>query len=868
MNCIRSLRATVLSTLLAALLVQPALAQPQPEPQGAEALALALRRLDTTQRVLMIGAHPDDENTAVLAELALGRGADVAYLSLTRGEGGQNLIGPELLEGLGLIRSEELLSARRIDGGRQFFTRAYDYGFSKSAEEAFTQWPRDSLLADAVAVVRRFRPDIIVSIFSGTPRDGHGQHQAAGIIAREAFSAAADPARFPGQIAAGLAPHRTASLVQSLWRGTEAGAITLETGTYDPVLGRSWHQSAMASRSRHRSQDMGVPQPAGPQQVALIPLAGDLQPGAATLFAGADTTLSQRADRAGLGAALAVHLRTYTAAVSEAVDTFNPLRSASLTGPLSRALQALEALHESLPGDNGDEEFRFHLTAERADVERALQLAAGLVLDATASAAAIVPGDAVELTVSLWNGGRSTVRALEVAPRVGAGWRIESLDGDAPADIVPGSLLTRRFRVHVPADASPTRPYFLEQPLEGAMYAWPADTDVRGLPFEPATFGATARVRLGDVAVPLATDATRVEIDKSMGELRLPVAIVPAVALAISPDVLVSPLQADDPAREVTVELRAQRPGIEGTLSLDLPEGWTASPRQVDVTFPNGTDRRGVSFMVRPPERAGASVLRINARFASHDGRVYDEGFTIIAYPHTQPRPLYRPATARVARIDVDIADDLRVGYIEGAGDDGAAALRQMGARLDMLDAQALATADFSVYDVIIAGIRAYEVRFDLIANNARLLDYVREGGTFIVQYNKYELVEDGYTALPFTMARPHGRVTDESASVRILEPEHPLLSWPNRIDERDFDGWAHERGLYFADTWDDGWVPLLEMADPGESPLQGSLIAARVGEGWYVYSGLALFRQWPEAVPGAFRLFANMASLGRAPTR
>ncbi|HEX7052296.1 MAG TPA: PIG-L family deacetylase, partial [Longimicrobiales bacterium] len=355
------------------------------EYDGAAALGLALRRLGPTQRVLMIAAHPDDENTSVLSTLALGHGADVAYLALTRGDGGQNAIGPELQEAIGLIRSEELLAARRLDGARQFFTRAYDYGFSKSAAEAFQHWPKDSVLADVVAVIRRFRPDIVVSVFTGTPRDGHGQHQAAGILAREAFTAAGDPSRFPAQIAHGLRPHRPAKLYQSLWRGTPAGAVPLETGTYDPLLGRSYHQIAMASRSRHRSQQMGRTYPPGPQQVALNRV--DVEaPGEASIFAGVDTTLSARARSLGAAPDLLRTLEAYDAAVARARGGFNPLEPGAIVPDLAEALELVDRAAAALAGRDGDAatELRFHVEAERADVRAALALAAGVVVGAVA----------------------------------------------------------------------------------------------------------------------------------------------------------------------------------------------------------------------------------------------------------------------------------------------------------------------------------------------------------------------------------------------------------------------------------------------------------------------------------------------------
>ena len=861
-------RVAVLTVALAGQ-VLPLAAQPRPEPEGATELALALRRLGTTKRVLMVGAHPDDENTAVLAELALGQGADVAYLSLTRGEGGQNLIGPELQEALGLIRTEELLSARRLDGATQFFTRAYDFGYSRTADETFRHWPRDTLLADVVATVRRFRPDVIIAVFSGTPRDGHGHHQASGILAREAFQAAADSTRFPGQRAWGLMPHRTAYLFQALYRGNPEGALMLQTGAFDPVLGRSFFQAAMASRSRHRSQDMGQPQPPGPQRAALLPVAGEWPAGSATMFAALDTSLSMRVGAAG-PRGLTRLLADYETAIRAARDAFNPLRVSALVAPLARAVTALDSAAAQAIEARGP--IAFHVAREREQAADALRRAAGLILDVTADQQRVTPGGELTLTVRVWNGGDTSVAVRSVRPVLaggGNGWTVEPLDSAASFALAPGTLATRTFRIEVSPNARPTQAYFLRRERQGPLYAWPTDDpSVRGLPFEPPPIQAAADVEVAGASLSMLGEATVAVIDKSLGELRFPVFVVPAVSVEVSPRVAVVPLEGpaeNGHTREITVTLRADDPAAAGQLTLDLPTGWRAQPERADVSFEQN-DERTFTFLVTPPDSLARGEARIIALYRARDGGAYAEGYQVIAYPHTRPRTLYAPALTRVAAFPVSVAGDVRVGYIEGAGDDGAAALTQLGVRVDMLDAATLARGDLARFDVIVAGIRAYEVRSDLIANNARVLDWVRRGGTFIVQYNKYELVEGGFTPYPLTIAQPHGRVTDETAPVRLLAPDHPLLSWPNRITAADFDGWDQERGLYFADTWDASFQPLLEMTDPGEPAQRGSILVADFGQGQYVYTGLSLFRQWPVAVPGAYRLLANLVSFGKAP--
>lgn len=837
------------------------------EGDGAAELGVALRRLGSTKRVLMVGAHPDDENTALIAELALGAGADVAYLSLTRGEGGQNLIGPELQEGLGLIRSEELLAARRLDGARQFFTRALDYGFSKSADEAFTQWPRDSLLADVVEVVRRYRPDIIVSIFSGTSADGHGQHQAAGIMARDAFAAAGDASRFPAQIARGLVPHSPAYLFQALYRPPPDAPLRVATGAYDALFGRSRYQIAMQSRSRHRSQDMGTAQPMGPQATALRVLAGDFPDDAHSLFAGLDTTLTQHAHTAGAHSNVIRMLETYERFVGEIRSSYNPLRTASLNAQLVQAIRALDDARVALDSallaldDPRLDSFLRLLHAERAQAQDVLLLDAGILVNVVASTPAPVPGTAFDLAVTVWNGGPHDLEIVHIRPALPRGWQYAG-DDVASRKLEPNAVVRQTYRVSVPESAEPTEPYFLRNARTGAMYSWQGVADsVRALPFEPADIAIDMALHMG-VDITMKRAAEFVEVDKAFGEVRRPLIVVPAASVSASPHVAAIPTGNVEP-RPIQVTVSAARDSVYGVARLDAPAGWLVSPTSVNVELDRAGDSRTVAFTVTPPA-AAAGEHTLRASFTSR-GRVYDEGYTLIDYPHIQPHPLYRSADVRASVFPVRLAEGLRIGYIEGAGDDGAEALDQLGAAVEQLDAAALANDDLVGYDAIVAGIRAYEVRPDIIANNARLLEYARNGGTVVVQYNKYELVDGAFMPYPATMSRPHGRVTDENATVTLLEPQHPALSWPNRITAADFDAWVHERGLYYLATFDSRYHALLSMADPGEAPETGSLVVARVGSGWYVYTGLALFRQLPEGVPGAYRLLANLVSLGAA---
>jgi LmbE family N-acetylglucosaminyl deacetylase len=830
--------------------------------EGAAALGLALRRLGTAKRVLMIAAHPDDESTQILSTLALGQGAEVAYLSLTRGEGGQNGIGPELQDGLGLLRSEELLAARRLDGARQYFTRAYDYGYSKNVEEALGRWSREELLADVVAVIREFRPDVIISIFSGTPADGHGQHHAAGQMARAGFAAAGDPGQFSDQQLRGLPPHAAAKLYQALWRGDAEAPESLATGELDPLLGRSHYQVAMASRSRHRSQDMGRPEEPGPQRNLLRLI--DSRPGHTDtrLFAGVDTLLSHRANTRGAANAVAP-LRRYEALVSSARASYNTLHPDRLVPGLVRAIEEIDRARGLLT-TSGSAQLLAELDEERLRVGDALTLAAGIRLDGFSDRETVVPGSTFEVTLRLWNGGDRPVRLHDLEPRAGPGWSVEPIDPPV-ASLAGGTLATRRFRVSAPASLPPSEPYFLREERDGELYRWPEDArGAWGASFEPSLMRGSAQIEIDGARIIKDQEVTYRGVDLRSGEYRRPLRAVPAVSLLMEPELTVMTAGDTAPAtRRITVRVMSEATEpISGTLRISAPSGWRVEPADVPISWSAGGGERAVDVTVTPPRGVGAGDFVVSASFSS-GGVVFDRGYTLIDYPHISPRPLYRPARTAVHVIDVRLPPGLRVGYVAGAGEGTPAVLEQLGVSVRMLGADELATADLGGFDAIVTGIRAYEVRPDLVAHNQRLLDYARNGGTVVVQYNKYEYLEPGIAPFPVQMARPHDRITDASAPVTLLEPQHPALSWPNRITASDFEGWVQERGLYHLRSWDDRFTPLLAMADPGEEPQHGSLLVAGYGEGIYVYTGLAFFRQLPAGVHGAYRLFANLISLG-----
>jgi len=788
---------------------------------GVAALATTLRQLGSNKRVLMIGAHPDDEDTQLLVLLSRGMGAQAAYLSLTRGEGGQNLIGPELGPELGIIRTEELLAARELDGARQFFTRAYDFGFSKSVDETFRFWPRDSILKDVLDVIRRFRPQVIIAVFSGTPADGHGHHQVSAILARQAFDVLRDSAGGP----------------QKFYRSTRgdptATTLTLPVGILDPILGQSYFQIAMASRSRHRSQDMGQLQRPGPATSGVALVASKTSGADGSVFTGVDTT---------------IHVSGYAALIDSARTALTPWRPAATLPYLIRALRLVGTAD----------------SVQRGLLERAITIAAGVTIDGTADDGIVIPGERLQIEVTVWNAGDSAVRVDSVAVAAPSGWSLERLELGAPT-VAPGTLLTRRFVLTVAKDAERTQSYFLRRPLtnRGGLYDWStAPADVRGLPFEPPPVTTRVRLLIGGEPVTMTREIAYRYRDQAIGEIRRPLFVTRDVEVAMAPEELLWPI--DGGSREsrhftVTVTNRARGPASVRT-AVTPPAGWPPIPAE-SLAFTREDETKSIPVTVAPPTadslKAGTYELRAGSGWLE-----------VIDYPHIRPRALTRPSVAQIRVARVALPALSHVGYVRGAADRVPEALLAVGMPLELISADSLARGDLSRYDAIVIGSRAYETEPALVANNGRLLDYAKNGGLLIVQYQQYPFVDGGFAPFPLSIARPHDRVTDENAPVTELDPAHPVFHYPNEIGAADWRGWIQERGLYFAHSWDTTYVPVLEMHDPGPPTppleLKGGLLIAPLGRGTYVYTGLSFFRQLPAGVPGAYRLFMNLLGLKR----
>jgi LmbE family N-acetylglucosaminyl deacetylase len=831
-------------------------------------------------RVLMIGAHPDDEDTQVIAWLSRGRHVETAYLSLTRGDGGQNAIGNELGEALGVIRTEELLAARRVDGGRQFFTRAYDYGFSKNADEAFTQWPRDSLLRDVLTVVRAFRPHVIISVFSGTPRDGHGQHQAAGILSREAYDVAADTMRFPRSSTAGHGAWTVSKLYQSGSAARVNATFSFNVGEYDPLLGRSYAEIAAISRSQHRSQAFGSLQPLGTRVDYLlradsrVPAPADAK-AEQSLFDGIDTTWARfRPDVAGADARAALDsLPAAFLAARASFDLFEPHRSIPALAKVKALLNRICPTARGTPpcprasgtfSDISDAGYSVGLTLGR--LSETLALAAGVVVEASMPKELWRVGEPVYVKPVLFNRGKRPVTILQAA------MRIDSVSTAASRGSSAGNTVTVQPDSSVTFDAfmgdgfgqrfeGVSSPHWLAKPRKGAMF----DFLVRG--FEEAVYANDAVVSLqlavDGVGFSAHAPIVRRFADQVVGELKRPIAAVPRVSVLLDQAVQYAPARAPI---ERTLRVQLQSPDSSSQtvrLEMRLPAGMTVDSAERTVVVPGSNAVQTVEFNVRgtlPAGRHGIDVVAVEGsqRFA--------QGYTTIDYEHINPRRMYRTSRLTIEAVDLGAQPAMRIAYIEGVGDNSAPALEQLGLAVTRLDPAQLATTDLRGYSAVVVGPRAYETSAVLVANNARLLDYARNGGTLVVQYGQYEMQRPGMMPYPITINRPHDRVTNENAAVTILDSTSAILRAPNRITARDFDGWIQDRSLYMPRTFDPAYTPVLAMSDPGEQPNRGAILVAPLGRGTYVYTTLAFFRQLPNGVPGAARLFVNLlaAKAGR----
>lgn len=889
--------------------------------RGAAGLTRWLHALKTRASFMMITAHPDDEDGGMLAMETRGMGARGVLLTLNRGEGGQNAMSPDNYDALGLVRTQELLAAGRYYGVDQYWTRAIDYGFSKTREEALEKWDHDRVLSDVVRVIRMTRPLVITSVFVGAATDGHGNHQVAGQMAQEAFLAAGDPKRFPEQIAEGLRPWsplkvyahvpffdvtpqgmydyaidkyvpvRFFDYIHQTW-STSKPSTTLEIqeGDYAPSTGLTYLQVGREGLGNQKTQNNGVsiPKPAPFASAyhrydSRVPAAEHEE----TFFDGIDASVN------GIGSLVASEpdylkkgLAEIARLANQASDQYHPDRPQAVAPVLADGLRATRTLLGQVRGGNlpepGKADVAFELHAKQDQFEKALAASLGLSVYAAVVAdkepqgrnpfggaaptfTIGIPGQSFTVQVELLNQSPEPVNVDGVTLRAadGKAWRIATA-GDPAAKSVAGHAQTQaRFSVTVPPDAALTKPYFSRPDEEQAYYDL-VDPRYRNLSLAPYPLSATVKVSYKGATLDLSQVVQTTQRIPTLGIVAQPLLIGPAISVSVAPAAGAVPVGAKSFAFSCTVHSNVKGPA-EGKLSLRLPAGWRSNPESAPFSMARDGEDHTITFEVLP-DAVKPGESRITA-VAEYQGKAYQEGYRMVGYPGLRPYPYYRPAIYRAVGVDVKTAPGLRIGYLPGTGDDVPQALENLEQSVRILAASDISQGSLSGYDAIILGTRAYAVRPELKSANSRLMEYVRNGGVLIVQYNLQEF-DQNYGPYPFSLGNNPQKVVDEFSKVRFLKPESPLLTWPNRITEADFAGWVEERGHGFMQTWDSHYEALVETNDPEQDPQRGGLLLARYGKGAYIYDAFALYRQLPSGVPGAYRILANLVSLGKNPTK
>ena len=886
----RRIHPAILLVATCAWLVGPGAAgraQLPAQDEGSSGAWQKLLKLRTTASAMHTTAHPDDEHGGVLAMLSRGQGARVSLLTLTRGESGDNAIGPELFDALGLLRTEELLVADRYYGvDRQYFGTMVDYGFSKRLDETLEKWGKDHALRDVVGTIRTERPFVLIARFQGNQRDGHGNHSAAGLVTREAFKLAADPKAFPEQIAAGLRPWQPLKLYMGGVRENEDWTLRVDSGEYDPVLGDSYQSFARRGLSFQRSQTSGrfSPQP-GPSvsYYQRLDSVVDAPAKETTFFDGIDTTLPgvYRALRKTAPASAESLLTAVDREIQTAVDAFRFDDPSAAVPALARALAATRRAAEGL---GTDPDIRFVLDSKEQQIADAIHRALGISLTAIAQPAGtpeatgpfnagppamppVVPGQTFEVRTVFANRSRMNIgnSAARIESTSRPQWSVGEPAGVKPlaAQTMSNQPIARTFTITVPEDAALTRPYFSRASIQDTRYTI-ADESQRYRPAVQPALEAVIRYEAAGVPVEIRSPVARLEANLPYGYDTRVLAVVPAIAVTLTPANAVTPLAAATKRIAMQVEVLNNRDGkSEGTLALKIPDGWKVAPASVPFTFARAGERALYTFDVRIPSLANRDY-RIEA-VATSGGRDYREGYTTIRHRDLETRYLYREAIASVRGIDVKIAPALKVGYVMGVGDAVPSGLAQAGVTVQLLGEQDLATGDLSRFNSIMTGTRAYAVRADLRTYNRRLLDYVKAGGNLIVLYNTQEFVPNLFAPYPGTLPASAEEVSEEDSPVEILAPDHPLLRTPNRITKADFDGWVEQRGSKFWRSWDPQYTALIATWDKEQKPQQGGWLHARYGQGHYTYFAYAFHRQLPYGVPGAYRLLANLLSLNQS---
>jgi len=775
-----------------------------------------LESLNVTGSVLYIAAHPDDENTRLLGYLAKEKKVRTGYLSLTRGDGGQNLIGNEQAELLGLIRTQELLAARRMDGAEQFFTRANDFGFSKNPEESFKIWGKDKILADVVWVIRKFQPDVIITRFPEDARAGHGHHSGSAILAREAFAAAADPKQFPEQLAF-VKPWKTKRIVWNTFNfggnnTTADDQMKIDVGLYNPLLGKSYGEIAAESRSNHRSQGFGSARQRGASIEYFTPVAVDKAKN--DVFDGVDFTLNRTPGTEAIQQLL-----------TEINGEYNPADPSKSIAKLLKLRQLVKA-----------KPFKHELLDDLA------LACAGIWFESAATSSSYALNQPINIKVQ----GIARVKAdfpLSIS--------LQETNSGAAFDLSPNKFVSQDKNIAT-TNIGITQPYWLEK--QHALGSFVVDSLSKiGMPENAPAVTALFKIKIGDQVIEKKRPVVYKYTDQVRGEIYQPLVIAPPVTATLSEKAFI--FNGNEP-KSITVLLSAFKDNSIGVLAPRVPSGWKVSPQKIDFTITKKGDEQAATFTITPAGNTTGGSLLLEVTV---DGETYNKGLRVINYEHIPVQTLFPFAEARLDKVDLKFAGK-RIGYIAGAGDLVPESLKQIGYDVVNLTESQVINTDLSGFDAIVAGVRLYNVNDQIKNMQPKLMKYVENGGNLLIQYNvNSPLKIENIGPYPFRLSRD--RVTEEDAKVTVLAPQHSVLNYPNKITDKDFDGWIQERGLYFTTDADQKYTAILSMNDSAESAKTGSLIVANYGKGRFVYTGISFFRQLPAGVPGAYRLFVNLLS-------
>ncbi|CAN5139547.1 PIG-L family deacetylase [soil metagenome] len=802
-----------------------------PQPNAA-AIQLKLKKLNVLASVLYVAAHPDDENTRAITFMASDRLAAAAYLSMTRGDGGQNLIGPEIRDQLGLLRTQELLSARRLDGGQQFFTRANDFGFSKNVDETFAIWGKDEILSDVVKVIRQFKPDVILTRFPPDERAGHGHHTASAVLAIEAFDLTGKTDYLPEQVKefGTWQVKRLYTNTGRWWNQTinesTPGVVSINMGAYNALLGKSYSEIAAESRSQHKSQGFGSSGRRGDSPEFFEYVKGDKAD--KDLFEGINTTWTRVK-----GGERIMPL------VEKTIKEFNAEQPYASIPGLIQIRKQIAALESSV-----------WKTRKLSEVNQLIQDCAGLFFEVTSDQPWIAPGEWVTSSFEIVNRSPASVKLLRISSDLLA------IDSVINNEIKFNKLSTFKIKRTIKTDAGYSDPYWLRQEHSEGLFKVP-DNSFIGKPYNDPTLIIQYVIETNGEQIQLTAPLVYKWTDPVKGELSRPFEIVPPVLINLSQKVFVFK---DTNPKNVGLVVRSTSGNkIEATVKLTLPPGWRSEPASVLVDLTKRGEEKKIDFTIFPGKADGTFTIAAQANIA---GKSYTSAVQTIEYDHIPFQTVLPPSKATVVRLDIKKEGQL-IGYIAGAGDGIPDALRNIGYEVWEMKDEEVTPANLHKLDAVVLGVRALNTNERIKHYMNDLMEYVKAGGTMIVQYNtNADLEVEKFSPYPLTISRD--RVTEEKSEVRILRPDHAVMNYPNKIEPADFNGWVQERGLYFPDKWDANYEAILSMNDKGEKPKDGGLLITRYGNGHYVYTGLSFFRELPEGVSGAYKLFANMASLGK----